>query len=256
MPLTSDEIRGRRFSAGLRGYEKEEVDSFLEQVAADYELALEAIATSSDPFSSIGKEVSDVLRFASDSADKLNQQAQEEARKIRQQATEEAAEIREEAAEEAASTTEAAREAAARLKAEGEVRAREVEDETQTLRRRTSEEIMQMRRQSEEEAAATLESAGEKAVALVHEAERHARELRENSERKYHQRLDEATQRHAKLRAQERELNDRVIEVAKTLQRLLSQLRPGEPVLAELGRQPEQAENQVVDVRDDSSQSA
>jgi DivIVA domain-containing protein len=252
MPLTADEIRNRRFSAGLRGYEKEEVDSFLEGVAADYQLALDAIASSRDPYGTLGQEVGDVLRYAKDSADRLSRSAQEEAARILKQATDEASTIREEVEQRAAATIESAREETVRLKAESEVRAREAQDEVQTLRRRARQEVAEIRRRAEEEAAATLESAGEKAVALVREAEHHSRELRESADAKYHEKLDEATRRHARIRAQERELNDRVIEVAKTLQRLLGQLEPGDSAVNErLARITEASDGeQVIDVRE------
>jgi DivIVA domain-containing protein len=252
MPLSADEIRIRRFAVGLRGYEREEVESFLDQVAADYQLALDAIASASDPYGSLGQEVTDVLRYAQESARNLTRAANEEADRLVREAGEEAARIREDVAEEAATTLETAQEEAARLEAESKRRARETDDETQDLRRSTSEEMEELRRKAEEDAAATLESAGEKAVALVREAERHARELQETAESKYHQRIGEATERQSQLRAQEDELNDRVVEVARTLQRLLSQLRPGEtalnPVLGSIDKRPQS--ERVVDLRD------
>jgi DivIVA domain-containing protein len=257
VPLTAEEIRKRRFSAGLRGYEKDEVDSFLVEIAGDYQLALDAIASVADPYGALGQEVGDVLRYAKDSSDKLIRSAQEEAGRILKQATEEVTRIREDVEQRAATTMDTAREEAARLKAEGEVRAREAQDELQTLRRRARQEIAEARRRAEEEAAATLESAGEKAIALVREAEQHARELRETAETKYHERLDDATQRHAKIRAQERELNDRVIEVARTLHRLLGQLEPGDAAIRESLKKVTDASDgdrviNVSDVEEDS----
>jgi DivIVA domain-containing protein len=257
MALTAHEIQNRRFALGIRGYEKDEVESFLAQVAADYQLALDAMA-SADPYGAIGREVSDVLRYAKESAETFSRSAHEESRRIVREASEEAARIREQSAEEAAATLEQAREEAARVKAEGEVRAREAQDQAELLRRRAHEEFAGARRQAEEEAAATLEGAGEKAVALVREAESHARELRESAEAKYHQRLGEATQRHAQLRAQEQELNDRVVEVAKTLQRLLAQLHPEDAALSQgLARVTSDSEgDRVVDLRDADETSA
>ena len=50
MPLTPEEIKGRAFTASRRGYDTAEVDSFLKQVAGDYEAAIAAIASASDPY--------------------------------------------------------------------------------------------------------------------------------------------------------------------------------------------------------------
>lgn len=36
MPFTPEEIEAKRFLVALRGYDKEEVESFLASVAADY----------------------------------------------------------------------------------------------------------------------------------------------------------------------------------------------------------------------------
>jgi hypothetical protein len=228
------------------------VESFLEQVAADYQLALDAIAASGDPYGSVGREIGDVLRYAKESADKVSRAARDEARKIVNEATEEATRIREDAAGEAAQTLQTARAEAARLHAEADSRVREIEDDNRVQRRRSEEDAAELRRQAEEEAAGTLETAGEKAVSLVREAERHALELRETAESKYHQRLDEATQRHAKLQAQERDLNQRAVEVAKTLQRLLAQLRPEDRELTEgLAAMTEVAgDDRIVDLRE------
>jgi DivIVA domain-containing protein len=255
MPLSADEIRMRRFAVGLRGYEREEVDYFLDQVAADYQLALDAIASASDPYGTLGQEVTDVLRYAQESARNLARTANEEAERLVREASEEAARIREDASEEAATTLETAQEEAARLEAESQRRSRETDEENQNQRRRASEEIEELRRKAEEDAAATLESAGEKAVALIHEAERHARELHETAESKYHQRIGEATERQSLLRAQEDELNDRVVEVARTLQRLLAQLRPGDsPLSSGLANVDMRSQSErVVDLRDAGS---
>lgn len=233
MPLAPDEIQGRKFSVNLRGYEKEEVDSFLTAVAADYKRALEGSGSNADPYGALGQEVGEVLRFARESAATIKADAEREAESLRSEANEDATKIREAAATEATATMDMAREKATRLRAEAEVRARDAEEETDSLRRRGVEEVADIRRRAAEEAAATLEASREKAVSLVHEAERHAQELADNAERKYHERLDDATARHAQLQAHEQELNDRVTEVGKALQRLLTQLRPGGLPLAE-----------------------
>jgi DivIVA domain-containing protein len=250
MPLSADEIRIRRFAVGLRGYEREEVESFLVQVATDYQLALDAIAAS-DPYGSVGQEVSDVLRYAQESARNVIQAANEEADRLLTEARNEALRVREDGSEEAATTLETAQEEAVRLQAESERRAREMDGATERLRREAAEEAEEVRRRAEEDAAATLESAGEKAVALVREAERHAAELQEAAEDKYHQRIGEATERQSSLRSQEDELNERVIEVARTLQRLMSQLRPGQSLNHGLANIDNRAQpERVVDLRD------
>ena len=84
MPLTPEEIRQKSFKAVYkRGYDRDEVDAFLAQVAADYSAAIQKIAVAAeggiDSSEDIAAEVSEVLRVARESALRINQKARESA---------------------------------------------------------------------------------------------------------------------------------------------------------------------------------
>jgi DivIVA domain-containing protein len=60
--LTPDEIRRRRFARRDRGYDVAEVDAFLRDVAANYDAALNAIATLQAQRVALGRSLEDVSR--------------------------------------------------------------------------------------------------------------------------------------------------------------------------------------------------
>jgi DivIVA domain-containing protein len=119
MPLTPEDIEGRRFETAKKGYDKAQVDRFLAQVAVQYRGALDTSAeepdpvpeapaatpgagpslndiarslagpydeASSDDFSRLGSEVATVLRTAHQSVSMLRRQAENEAAQIRHEA--------------------------------------------------------------------------------------------------------------------------------------------------------------------------
>lgn len=108
-----DQIERRVFPIVRRGYDRSEVDGFLEaiaaeyrQVAAQYQQAIhranEAVRTaateaaslsSSHTFENVGSHVASILSTASQAAGTLKAEAEEEARAIRIDAEEEAAEL-------------------------------------------------------------------------------------------------------------------------------------------------------------------
>jgi DivIVA domain-containing protein len=226
LPLTPDEIKAQKFPVALRGYEKEDVDDFLQRVAADYESAIAAFASAGDPYASVGKEVEGVLRSAKESAQALRDQATQETGQMRREAAEEAVQLRRRAAEEAATTLEAAREKAMKLGREAERLVKSAKDQAKEARRQAAAETNEMRRLAADEAATTLESATAKAEEVTAEAERRARRLRETAERQSDDLLRDATERHRYLRALETELEERIESVGKALNRLRSELRP------------------------------
>ena len=89
--VSPEEIEGRQFQVGLRGYDVEEVRSFLAQVAVAYRTALEELERrrSADPqhlpspetadgassYESVGREVAMVLTSAREAADQIKQRA-------------------------------------------------------------------------------------------------------------------------------------------------------------------------------------
>jgi DivIVA domain-containing protein len=243
MPLTPEEIRAQKFTMNLRGYEKEQVDSFLLQIAADYEAALSAIASAADPYGALGHEVSSVLRSAKESAEKLRREAEDESKAVRQEATDEALEMRRQAAEEAAATLEGAREKAISLSTEAERQARNAENEITSARQRALDESVEIRRQAAEEAAATLDAATDKAERLSREAQRHAQEMRAATQKQCDEMLHSASNRFDTLKALEHELHTRVEAIDKALARLRAELQTGDGAAA-----PSQHEERAEDV--------
>jgi DivIVA domain-containing protein len=225
MPLTPEEIKGRKFPINLRGYEKQEVDSFLRRVAADYGAAIAAIASAADPYGSLGREVSNVLRTAKESAEGLRRETEEAINELRAKATQEAESVQRQAAEAAAATLEQAREKAVALTNDAERRSREAKEQEEAVKRKASEEAMEIRRKAAEEAAATLDAATERAERLTAEAHRHARELREAAERQSKDILVDAARRQEKLQEHEHELHERVDAIDSALARLRAELR-------------------------------
>jgi DivIVA domain-containing protein len=226
VPLTPEEIRAQKFPVALRGYEKEDVDAFLERVAEDYESAMTAFASAGDPYAAVGREVGDVLRSAKHSAQVLRDEAAAESGTLRREAAEEAVEVRRRAAEEAAATLEGAREKAMALGREAERLVKSAKDQAREARKQATEETDEMRRQASEEAAGTLEQATAKAEEVSVEAERRARRIKENAQRRSDEMLKDATERHRYLRTLEVELEERIQAVGKALDRLRSELSP------------------------------
>jgi DivIVA domain-containing protein len=224
VPLTPEEIKAQKFPVALRGYEKEDVDEFLQRVAADYESALAAFASAGDPYAAVGREVGAVLRSAKQSAQALRDEAAEETGKMRREAAEEAVEVRRRAAEEAAATLEGAREKAMTLGREAERLVKSAKEQARAAREQADEETDEVRRQASEEGAATLEQATAKAEEVTIEAERRARRVRETAERTSDEMLKDATERHRYLRSLETELEERIESVGKALNRLRAEL--------------------------------
>jgi DivIVA domain-containing protein len=95
LPLTPEAIRQRRFRVDHRGYERSDVDSFVSQIAADYELAISALGAALnhgaersklDTFlrnsSAIAEEASSEVVDAEAKADEILQEARKEASTI------------------------------------------------------------------------------------------------------------------------------------------------------------------------------
>lgn len=111
--MTPEEIRAKEFFVEGRGYDLNEVQSFLSAVADDYarvlqelEAAREATAPPAiDPVDQLGQHVADIVRASRDAADQLLQDAQNAAMAYRSLAEEQARRVRTEADEERARAT-------------------------------------------------------------------------------------------------------------------------------------------------------
>ncbi|MDQ3932256.1 MAG: DivIVA domain-containing protein [Actinomycetota bacterium] len=174
--FTPEEIATRQFLIALRGYDRDEVTTFLGRVAEDYrslvtrvqeletdlERASTAFTVSSDPleaFRQLGEETTRILVAAEEAAIQLRQRAEEETRveleAARRTATEELDTARRSAAEE----LQHARRTAA--------------EELQSARRTAAEELDEARRAASEE----LEQAHRSAQETIAAANRHRAEV-------------------------------------------------------------------------------
>jgi DivIVA domain-containing protein len=126
MSFSPEEIRSREFMVALRGYDKEEVATFLRSVADEYGEMRDALAQGtkdgasasglpSDPFRGLGDQVASILRTATESAEQLRAESEQQANATRDAALREAARAAEEARLEL--------EAAGELRAEAELQA-------------------------------------------------------------------------------------------------------------------------------------
>ncbi len=107
MSLTPLDIQNKKFSMVLRGYNKEEVNEFLDKVTKDYEEILKENASLKEKVDSLEgklehyKKIEDTLQraivVAQDTAEEVKRNASKEAELIRKEAEKDAARIVEEA---------------------------------------------------------------------------------------------------------------------------------------------------------------
>ena len=143
MPLTPEEIQNKDFLISLRGYDKDEVESFLGRVADDYRELVRGGGTSGDPFKDLGQEVGSVLQAAKDSADTLRRKAEEEATALLQKAREEAANLRESVSKAASRVKEDAERHSSTVRSEAE---RYAEETRATAEREANERLRESAR--------------------------------------------------------------------------------------------------------------
>ena len=107
------------FPTALRGYDKDEVDAYLRQLAAEHRrlVAASRSAKAPDkPYHRFGEEVGELLQHAKDVADRIKQRAEEDAARRREDAKKAVREMRDKAKREAQQIKQAAEyEAKARL---------------------------------------------------------------------------------------------------------------------------------------------
>lgn len=209
MVLTPDQIKTHKFPLEVRGYERKEVDSFLERLANEYAHAVQRGGSNTERWESLGREIGSILEFAKESAERLREEAEQEARELRQKASDEAVKLREQASDDA-----------------GRLR-REAAEEAATVRRQASDDAAEVREQAAREAALVQSKAKEQADAVVQDAQRRAEQLRSRVERECEETMRRASERQEALKLQERELRARAEAVDQTLKSLMSTLAPG-----------------------------
>ncbi|MGH2821281.1 MAG: DivIVA domain-containing protein, partial [Actinomycetota bacterium] len=104
MPFEPEEIENKEFLSTLRGYDRDEVRAFLQDVADDYRGVLQLlnqrqkpVATVKDPFDVLGVELGQILKVARESGGQLRKKAEAEASTLMEKVDQEARTIRESA---------------------------------------------------------------------------------------------------------------------------------------------------------------
>jgi len=103
MPLSPEDIEGTHFLVALRGYDKDQVDAFLKEVAAEHRSLLRRVQhvrdrrEGDDPFDKLVEQVETVARAAITAAEKIEAGARSEAAELRRRAEAEAEAVRAEA---------------------------------------------------------------------------------------------------------------------------------------------------------------
>jgi DivIVA domain-containing protein len=91
MPHTPDEVANKKFQVVIgRGYDRTEVDEFLDSVAEDYSAAIQKIAIAASggitTEDEIASEIGELLRAARQTADRIKEKAQAQAEQIKTEA--------------------------------------------------------------------------------------------------------------------------------------------------------------------------
>jgi DivIVA domain-containing protein len=134
-PLAPQDIANRRFATGgRRGYDREQVEAFLHDVARAYAETLadlqRAQSQSGMSYEQLGREAGAVLEAARQGAESLTKRAHEEVDVMRSTARDDADEIRREAEGEASEILEKAAQEAERAMREAELVARRLRNVT------------------------------------------------------------------------------------------------------------------------------
>lgn len=230
--MNPEDIQHRDFLVGMRGYDKDDVRSFLAEVAAEYaqlqrELDAQqaagtqpapASAPAADDFENLGAGIAAILRAAKGSAAELNDEAEVRAQLVREEADTYAATLRHQAEDIRANAEDAA----------GDMRAR-AEAQAEELRAAAQASLDT----AQAEAERILRDASDRAHAIEIETEARLRTSVESILADAEDRIASATQRETALR-------DRLSEASDELQLTLMALGDGidgEAMLADLREQ-------------------
>ena len=133
MPLTPEEVADKKFQVVLgRGYDRSEVDEFLDGVAEDYSAAIQKIAIAASggiaTEDDIASEMGELLRAARQTADRIKEKAKKQADLIKAEADRDARNQLEEAEKRRAELVGEAESEAKQLIKDAEERARQVDE--------------------------------------------------------------------------------------------------------------------------------
>ena len=127
--LTPEDIVTASFTVGIRGYDKQEVEAFLAEIADHVRALTEA---SSSAYVDLGEEMGELLQHARNSADEMTARAQEEATALRAQVDAEIADKRRETDEYVQTATEDITAEVERSRDAAEEQARAIIEDAQT----------------------------------------------------------------------------------------------------------------------------
>lgn len=203
MPLTPDDIERRQFLAALRGYDREQVDAFLAEVAEDYRTLIQKMGllrthqppgdqTDSKQLQGLGEHIEKVLQAAAASARDIRASAEEEVTRLREEARRELEAGRQGMANAAHQSDIVAAQAAEipRIRQEAQRALDEAarvlsaaEQDAATLRAGAEREVKELRQAAEGEANELRQAAKREAADLRAGAEREVKELRQVAKR-------------------------------------------------------------------------
>jgi cell division initiation protein len=135
--LTPEDIETASFTVAIRGYDKQEVEAFLAEVA---DLVRALTEASGNAYVDLGEEMGELLQHARNSADQMTTQAQEEVTALR-----------------------------AQVDAELSDKRREADEYVRRSNEDISSEVKRLREGAEEQARAIIEDAQQRIVTLEHE---------------------------------------------------------------------------------------
>lgn len=207
------EARHVQFPAGVRGYQRDAVDRYVERVSrliTELEMYSSPEAAVKHALDEVGEETREILQHAHQSAEEITVRSRAKAEERLQQAEQEAREKLDAAEQQAKETREAAQRSA-----------REERESAQ-------HEIQQLREQASHDAGQTRETAQREVTELRETAERETTEQREATARELEQlraksqRESEALVEHARREAQEtlEVAESRTAELARSAQLL------------------------------------
>ncbi|MBV9803541.1 MAG: DivIVA domain-containing protein [Solirubrobacterales bacterium] len=223
------DARTVEFSVALRGYDREQVDRYVEKMSrliTELEMSSSPEAAVRHALDEVSEETRDILQRAHQTAEEITARSRAKADDRLQTAERESRELREAAEQQAIETRDAARQETSRLR---EAAARE----TSELRASTEREVAELRdvvraevaelREGTEREVAELREAAEREVAELRETvQREVAELREAAARETQQ-LRAATQRESdEIRSTARRDAEETLEAADTRARELA----------------------------------
>jgi DivIVA domain-containing protein len=219
--MEPEDIEGREFFVGLRGYDRDEVNQFLAELAAEHRALLDELQGNApvarDPFEDLGANVTAILRTANESATTITAEAEATATELREQAEQYAERVRQKADEDALRILYDAEDELGRRRTELDAEAERLQNaasETDAESERILEEARHHAREilerAHEEAGRLLNEADGRAATIEADAEERGRERARVRVEEAVFRLADATRRHEDLRARLAETSDEI----------------------------------------------